>query len=522
MKTQMDIVYHSLNDTSKGIVDASCCGAFKRKSAEEAKDLIEDLAKCNMKAPSKFSRESSRGKGVMELSKMIAMEAKLDAIMHRVDKQERKMHTAHEIGAVERELMRRSADVPTEEDSYGAEEVKYVNEQRSYHFKPNPNLPTHYNPALRNHENFSYGGGVLHGPRQGQHPQQGYQQPPRFQQQQQGGESRNEYQGQRRTQPFEEQMLQFMEDNKRLLQFHEQKLSNLETFKSDTQMFQKNASASLKNLETQVGQLTLNMPNQSKGTFPSDTQKNPKDCMAIQLRSGKDLSSNKKTERKEETEAEKEETEKKEEKNSHIEQLKGSNDQKKKEGVPTYTPAVPFLQRLQKSRREEQFSKFLDIFKKIEINIPFAEVISQMPLYAKFLKEILSKKRKIAEEGIVNLTATCSAIIQQKFPAKMKDPGSFTIPCSIGKYEFKKALCDSGASINMMPLSVMQRLSLGELTPTTITLQMADRSMAQSEGILEDVLVKVGKFIFPVDFVIMQMEEDTQVPLLLGRPFLAT
>ena len=145
-----------------------------------------------------------------------------------------------------------------------------------------------------------------------------------------------------------------------------------------------------------------------------------------------------------------------------------------------------------------------------------------MHLYAKFLKEILSKKRKIAEEGIVNLTATCSAIIQQKLPAKMKDPGSFTIPCSIGKYEFKKALCDSGASINLMPLSVVQRLNLGELTPTAITLQMADRSMAQPEGILEDVLVKVGKFIFLVDFVIMQMEEDTQVPLLLGRPFLAT
>ena len=189
--------------------------------------------------------------------------------------------------------------------------------------------------------------------------------------------------------------------------------------------------------------------------------------------------------------------------------MKESNDQKKKEGVLTYTPVVPFPQRLQKSRREEQFFKFLDIFKKIEINIPFAEVISQMPLYAKFLKKILSNKRKLAEEGIVNLTATCSAIIQKKLPAKMKDPDIFTIPYSIGKYEFKKALCDSGASINLMPLSVMQRHSLGELTPTTITLQMADRSMAQPEGILEDVLVKVGKFVFLVDFVVMKMEEDT-------------
>ena len=173
-------MYHALNDTSKGIIDASCCGAFKRKSAEEARDLIEDLAKCNLKAPSEFSRGNSRGKGVMELRKMTAMEAKLDAIMHRMDKQERKMHIAHEIGAVERELMRISSDVPTEEDSYGVEEVKYVNELRSYHFKPNPNLPTHYNPALRNHENFSYGGGALQGPRHGQNTQQGYQQPPRF------------------------------------------------------------------------------------------------------------------------------------------------------------------------------------------------------------------------------------------------------------------------------------------------------------------------------------------------------
>ena len=88
MKTQMDIVYHSLNDTFKGIIDASCCGAFKRKSAEEARDLIEDLAKCNMKAPSESSgsNNKTKGSGVIELNKMTAMEAKLDAIMHRMDK----------------------------------------------------------------------------------------------------------------------------------------------------------------------------------------------------------------------------------------------------------------------------------------------------------------------------------------------------------------------------------------------------------------------------------------------------
>ena len=162
LKTQMDIVYHSLNDTSKGIIDASFCVEFKRKSAEEARDLIEDLAKCNMKAPSESSRSNSRARGsrVIELNKMTSMEAKLDAIMRRLDKQEKRLHSAHEIRVVERDVIRRSAEGLTEEDLYQVEEAKYLNEQRSYHFKPNPNLPTHYNPSLRNHENFSYGGGA--------------------------------------------------------------------------------------------------------------------------------------------------------------------------------------------------------------------------------------------------------------------------------------------------------------------------------------------------------------------------
>ena len=109
------------------------------------------------------------------------------------------------------------------------------------------------------------------------------------------------------------------------------------------------------------------------------------------------------------------------------------------------------------------------MFKKIEINIPFVEALTQMPHYAKFMKDILSKKMKF-DEGVVSLSATYSAVIQKNFPLKMQDLSSFTIPCTIGNYEFGKALCDSGASINMMPLSVVKRLSLRELSPTTMTL----------------------------------------------------
>ena len=169
-------------------------------------------------------------------------------------------------------------------------------------------------------------------------------------------------------------------------------------------------------------------------------------------------------------------------------------------------PSVPFPQRLQREKMEEQFSKFLDMFKKIEINIPFVKALAQIPNYEKFLKD--SKKRRFVE-GVVSLIATCSAVIQKNLPLKMQDPVNFTIPCTIGNFEFGKALCDLGASVNLIPLSIVKRLSLGELTPTTMTLQMEDRTMAQLDIVLEDVLIKVGKNIFLVDFVVMDMEEDT-------------
>ena len=216
-----------------------------------------------------------------------------------------------------------------------------------------------------------------------------------------------------------------------------------------------------------------------KDAFPSDTKKNPKDCMVVQLRSGKDL----------EEKTEKDESNKEEEGPEVAETLGGkrkkeqlSREEGRKKKTQNNQPVVPFPQRRQKSRIEEQFARFLKTFQKLEISMPFTEVVTQIPLYAKFLKDILSKKRKIDEEGIVNLTETCSAVIKRGLPEKMKDPRSFTIPCTIGEFEFQKALCDSGASINLMPNSIAKKLSLGEITPTTVTLQMADRTLAKPEG----------------------------------------
>ena len=123
--------------------------------------MIEDLAKCNYKAPFEASGSSSRlsGSGLIGLDIMTAIEAKMDAVMNKLGNNIRRVHTAHEMGAV-KERIRRSVEGLVREDPYQVEETKYINKQRSYHFKPKPNLPTHYTPALRNHENFSYGGGA--------------------------------------------------------------------------------------------------------------------------------------------------------------------------------------------------------------------------------------------------------------------------------------------------------------------------------------------------------------------------
>ena len=164
----------------------------------------------------------------------------------------------------------------------------------------------------------------------------------------------------------------------------------------------------------------------------------------------------------------------------------------------------------------------MEVFKKLQINIPFADALEQMPTYVKYVKDILSKKRRLEEYETIALTEECSAIIQKKLPQKLKDPGSFTIPYIIGNAVFKRALCDLGANINMMPLSIFIRLGLEEAKPTIVTLQVADRSLKHPRGIIEDVLVKVDKFIFPADFIVLDMEEDKEIPIILGRPFLAT
>ena len=162
----------------------------------------------------------------------------------------------------------------------------------------------------------------------------------------------------------------------------------------------------------------------------------------------------------------------------------------------------------------------------MKVNIPLLDMIKQVPTYAKFLKDLCTVKKGLGIEKKAFITEQVSAIIQSKTPVKYKDPGSPTISLNIGGTCIDKALLHLGASVNLLPYSVYKQLGLGELKPTNITLSLADRSVKIPKGIVEDVLVKVDKFYYPVDFVVLDTEPivsgPNHVPIILGRPFWAT
>ena len=153
-------------------------------------------------------------------------------------------------------------------------------------------------------------------------------------------------------------------------------------------------------------------------------------------------------------------------------------------------------------------------------------MIKQVPTYAKFFKDLCTLKRGLNVDKKAFLTEQVSAIIQCKTLLKYKDPGCLTISVNIGGTCVEKTLLDSGASVNLLPYSMYKQLELGELKPTSITLSLADRSIKIPKGAVEDVLIQVDKFYYPIDFVVLDTEPAAAganyVPIILGRPFLAT
>ncbi|CAM8990287.1 unnamed protein product [Rhodiola kirilowii] len=164
----------------------------------------------------------------------------------------------------------------------------------------------------------------------------------------------------------------------------------------------------------------------------------------------------------------------------------------------------------------------MDKIRTLYITLPLTEAITQIPTYAKFMKEILTGKRKIDGTETMALSEEYSASMHQPMPPKLPDSGSFSIPCDISGVTVCRALCDLGASVSIMPYSLYAKLNLGDLCPANVAIRLADRSCKLPRGILRDVPVKVKNIYIPADFIVLDISDDIDIPIILGRPFLYT
>nr|GEX65636.1 reverse transcriptase domain-containing protein [Tanacetum cinerariifolium] len=281
--------------------------------------------------------------------------------------------------------------------------------------------------------------------------------------------------------------------------------------KTQLETVAKNHQASIRNLETKFDRIADKQFGRPFGSLPSNTQPNPKghNSKAYQPSQAR---------------------------NEHVNAVFTRSDDeptpqpKTKDPKPAtetplpkpYKPKIPYPQCLRKEKMEAQYGKFLNMTRSLRINVPLVDILAGMPNYGKFLKELISNKHKIEQIYAAFLSDESSAMIQNKVPPKLRDPRSFSIPCIFNKTFPCNALADIGASINLMPYSLYAKLSFKTLKPTKMCIRLADRSFQYPVEIAENMLVEVGKFTFPADFVILEMEKDSKAPLILGRPLLHT
>ncbi|XP_058732944.1 uncharacterized protein LOC131604530 [Vicia villosa] len=499
--TQIHIFRNGLQPVHKTLLDATAGGSLMSKSTEDAIMIIDRMALNDLQTQHDRS-PSQRKPGVLELNTNDAILAQNKILSQQVEL-----------------LTKQMSKLPQQmKEIHGMQMTSHVAScELCQGDHPTRQPPPHNNPYQRNNQ------GLQPSRFNNQHyqHQSPYQSPnPQVQgQQSQGGSSK-------------------LEDT--LTQFMQASMAN-----------QRSNEAAIKNLENQVGQLAKQLSEQQPGTsFSANTQTNPKEhCKAIVTRSGRKVNNGvneeviveddeevvveeeevevivenegEKSEEKIEedlVEKERREDEEKEKNTKSVKRNKKRDEQKSE--IPSQHLPYPHA----KSRKDNarQYARFMDIFKQLQVNIPFSEALEQMLKYAKFMKDILTKKKRYSEEETILLDARCSAIIQKTLPKKEADPGRVTLPVTIGGHYIGNGLVDLGSSINLIPLSIIKRLGNIEMKPTRMTLQLADKSLTSPYGVAQDMLVKVDKFLFSVDFVVVDMEEDRDVPLILGRPFMKT
>ena len=511
--------YGGMSPAMRQLLETMCGGDFLSKHPDEAMEFLSYVAETskgwdepNPRELERFRPPVNQRGGMYALNDEMEMKARLSTLARKVEELEGKQ--LHEVQAVTDNTAQPNPCTNFQSPAHPIEQcsmtpaVKDLMSECAHtvgQFKPQPNAPygNIYNPNWRNHPNLAWRPNPPAYVPPGAKPQFG---------------SPSQSQQPQSSSPVEQAILNL---SKVVGNFVDEKKGTNVQLAQRIDTVENTLNKKFDDLQYSITNINKLLEGQERGRFPSQTLPNPKGIhevgsgmdevkSIITLRSGKEVDQPLPKPVEESRQGEEMQSE-------HI---------LLEEDTMKYRIPPPFPQALRGKKKETQQAGILEVLRQVKVNIPLLDLINQVPAYAKFLKDLCKIKRGLGIEKKAFLTEHVSALIQSKYPVKYKDPGSPTIPVNIGGNSINKALLDLGASVNLMPHSVYKQLSLGELKPTTITLSLADRSVKIPKGIVEDVLVKIDKFYYPVDFVVLDTapssNEPNHVPIILGRPFLAT
>ncbi|XP_056856781.1 uncharacterized protein LOC130506167 [Raphanus sativus] len=529
--------YRGVLPSCRNRLDTASNGFFLGRTEQDAEELVENMAKSDSVYNEEYDR-ANRGDDQQTRKDIKSLQDKLDLVLSNQSKKEQVSF----VGDPSQEVPPKVNEVDGLE---GQEELCFINNNGTW-YRKEPNFQ-YNNYQQRPYSNNQHGGYQPKNNQQGSHqPQQNP--PPGFSNK--GNQSTQAQGSSSQHQPqdtsVESMFKQLLEAQSRSEKQIGYELKNIHS-KIDGSYNELNNK--FKALENQFASMSSNS-NRQQGTLPGKPEQNPKETMkAITLRSGRELPSRVLIKDNEKQGGEvvinvdddvvivDEKTN--EEILEKIVEAKGKGKVGEEKTVvnknevatsskeasftpPPYEPKLPFPGRFKRQLLEKYKALFEKQMSEVQITMPIIDAFMLVPQYSKFLKDAVAQKKK-EMEGMVVLTHECSAIIQRlTVPRKLEDPGSFTLPCAIGPLTFERCLCDLGASVSLMPLSIAKKLGFSQYKKCRISLVLADRSVKLPIGILEDLPVMIGNCEVPTDFVVLEMDEEPKDPLILGRPFLAT
>ncbi|XP_050229091.1 uncharacterized protein LOC126678228 [Mercurialis annua] len=473
----IQIFYNGINEHTRATIDAASGCSIMRKKYKEALALLDELAMYSSSWPIERVRQSTqRGMITLEqIQELEAMKAKNVALQAQVEMYKRQASQMNApVAAVQAVTGHATND-----------QVNYVGGQR----QGNDPYSNTYNPRWENHPNFAWKDtnhvGQANANTQSSAGSSNFQLGNHYQPNQGNFNSHNY--GGRPQYPSEFQQNRDQDEESKLDKILE-KMEGFERFEAEARQIDKTQASAFHHLEVKLSQLESSIQGRTQGGLPYTAETNPREFVkAITPRSGKffdDPHSKKPIKVNDESSANEASSSKS---GVSEEVVVGVEAPYVRPPPPSpYVPKVPFPSRLKKKQDNQKCHKFLDIFRKLQINISLVDVLREMPQYAKFIKDIIMNKRSWDEKGTISLTENCSSIITSKLPTKLQDPGSFTISCSIGTSTSLNCLFDLGASINLMPLCLFRNLCGNQsVKEISMMLQLADHSLIHLRNRME-------------------------------------